>query len=243
MAIIIGDIHSDIRKVQAFLAYEPAEQHICLGDLVDSRGLQKATLSEELACLDLLLGSEATLLWGNHDLAYLLERPWKCFGHFGEFAFRDRYQAARNRFFAAYAVDGWLCTHAGLSRKIAALMPAEVVAGGPEAIAMWLCAEFEIELTAPVPDIRRGEPRYGHGPLFGIPPCRGGYSEYGGIFWHDAEGEQRLPSGICQQVFGHSPKPLPACDDSWINLDTFADGSWVLNTKTMEIMNLEESKS
>jgi hypothetical protein len=238
MAVIISDIHGSIIKVQKFLAYEPQEQHICLGDIVDSRGRNKLTMEEELACLDLLLNSPTILLWGNHDLAYLPERPWRCYGNFGEMAFRDRYQTARSKFSAACAADGWLCTHAGVSPKLAKLIPASVIAGGAESIAEWLCVEFERELIVPDPDVLRGEPRYGKGPLFQIPVCRGGHHEYGGIFWHDAGGEQRLPSLLVRQVFGHSPDVEPVRGDTWINLDTYDGEAWIYNTKTDAIVSL-----
>lgn len=238
MAVIISDIHGCISKVQKFHAYEPQEQHICLGDIVDSRGRNKLTLEEELATLDLLLNSSTILLWGNHDLAYLPERPWRCFGSFGEMAFRHRYQTARRKFSAAYAVDGWLCTHAGVSTKLAKVFPTSVIAGGADAIAEWLCFEFEREFTVPNPDILGGEPRYGTGPLFQIPVCRGGFHEYGGIFWHDAEGEQRLPFPLVRQIFGHSPDFKPVRSDTWINLDSYDCETWIYNTKTDAIVSL-----
>lgn len=238
MAVIISDIHGNISKALKFQDYEHQDQHICLGDIVDSRGRNKLTFEEELACLDLLLNSTTILLWGNHDLAYLPERPWRCYGNFGEMAFRDRYQTARSKFSAAYAVDGWLCTHAGVSSKLEKEIPASVLAGGAETIAEWLCVEFERELKVPDPDVLRGEPRYGNGPLFQIPVCRGGYHEYGGIFWHDAEGEQRLPFPLIRQIFGHSPDIEPVRSDTWINLDTQDDETWVYNTKTDAIVRL-----
>jgi len=75
MAIIISDIHGDIEKARAFLAYRPEAEHIVLGDLVDNvrKGI---TLDDELACLDLLFSSNTKTLWGNHDLAY----PCSMFG-------------------------------------------------------------------------------------------------------------------------------------------------------------------
>jgi hypothetical protein len=40
MAIIIGGIHSNIKKAQAFLTYRFEEKHIALGDYVD--GINKS---------------------------------------------------------------------------------------------------------------------------------------------------------------------------------------------------------
>jgi len=248
MAIVIGDIHGDAAMARAFLDYHPQEVHVALGDLVDSR--KKVALEEE--CLDLLLQSSAVLIWGNHDLAYLPERPWRCFGNFGEWAFRDKYQSSRGRFTAAYAVDGWLCTHAGVSQHVARLMPAEIISDGTEAIANWLNVEFTKQLQIQDPDVVAGVPRYGFGPLFQIPLCRGGYNAFGGVLWCDFDGEQTQPApAVGKQIFGHSPVPYPERGNSfvlngskvsegpsWINMDAIEDGVWVYDTKTDAIVEV-----
>jgi len=73
MAMIIGDIHGDLAAAKAFLAYRATEARIALDDLVDSRA--GISYEEELACLELLFASDTLLHGGNHDLAYLPERP------------------------------------------------------------------------------------------------------------------------------------------------------------------------
>lgn len=247
MAIIIADIHGDIEMAEAFLSYKREDVHICLGDLVDSR--KGSGLEAEKACLGLRLRSNAILIWGNHDLAYLPERPWRCFGKYGELAFREEYQLSRGDFQAAYAIDGWLCTHAGVSPKVAKLVPEAVHASGAEAIASWLNQEFARQLQIRNPIFPDGEPRYGNGPLFNIAVCRGGTNEYGGIFWFDAEGEQTQPSPkVGRQVFGHTPGVSPKRGRSrdilsdeeaeWINLDVAEGGIWIFDTVTDELVNL-----
>jgi len=252
MAIIIGDIHGDLAMARLFLGHRPGDLHIALGDLVDSR--RKLDFQEESACLDLLLGSDAVLMWGNHDLSYLPETPWRCFGNFGPLAFRDKYQENRLRFVAAYAVDGWLLTHAGVSPRLAKLIPPGILAGGPERIARWLNEEFEKEIRMPAPAGDSG--RFGHGPLFNVPLCRGGYDAFGGIFWHDAEGEQSQPSPeVGPQIFGHSPVPVPERGHSrlsagpgsgregpsWINLDATQSGVWIYDTASDTILDLAQA--
>lgn len=141
MAIVIGDIHGSSQMAAAFLAYLPDEEHIVLGDMVDS--CKGATSDEELACLDLLIASTAVLLWGNHDLDYLPECPWNLdYKQNSRGQFSTRFDSARGRFTAAYAVDGWLCTHAGVSPQVAQLIPSEVLAAGAASIAGWLNQEF-----------------------------------------------------------------------------------------------------
>lgn len=249
MALVIGDIHGDIAKAEAFLAYRPEEEHIAVGDLVDSR--RKVGLDEERACLELLLQSSTVLIWGNHDLAYLPERPWLLCGRYGEMAFRDLYDSYRHRFFAAYAIDGWLVTHAGVSARLARAVPAEVFVDGVQAIAEWLNAEFSNQFRVQQPE-RDGVSRYGYGSLFGIPTCRGGHDPYGGIFWADCDGEQTQPEPkVGPQIFGHSPVPYPDQGNSlelirgevisgprWINLNVIEDGVWVYDTERDEVIDV-----
>jgi hypothetical protein len=35
MAIVVGDIHGDVEKVQVFLCYKPEVEHVALGDYLD----------------------------------------------------------------------------------------------------------------------------------------------------------------------------------------------------------------
>lgn len=274
MAIIISDLHGNLQAAQAFLKYKPDEQHVCLGDMVDSRD-PATTLADELACLDLLLESDAVLLWGNHELAYLPERPWRwrtgyhltideIFYHIGNSRWlaqrykengdlsagdvlTERIHHARDSFRAAYAVDGWLCTHAGVSPKLARRIPPEVIKTGAEAITAWLNDEFIRQLAIPSTSAVYGGALFGQGPLFNVPVCRGGLDEYGGIFWRDSDGEQSQPAReVGRQIFGHSPVPAPERGKSWdlsgrggeavlwINLDA-REGHWVYDTRTDEV--------
>ena len=235
MAIVIGDIHGDLVKAKAFLSYKPKQEHVALGDLTDNRK-NRANFEEEAACLDLLLDSDAVIIWGNHDLAYLPERPWECFGNFGIEAFSDRFQSNRNRFKAAYAVDEWLCTHAGISPKLGRLMPSGVIAAGASGIAKWLNEKFLRELQD-VPVVRNPS-KLGIG-LFNRAYCRGGLAEFGGIFWYDAGGEQSMPSPLVgRQIFGHSPVPYPERGTNWINLNHVEGGIWVYDTGKDEMVEL-----
>jgi len=247
-------IHGDAAMARAFLDYHPQETHVALGDLVDSR--LKVDLTEEMKCLDLMLQSSALLLWGNHDLAYLPERPWRSFGNFDELTFRDQYQANRGRFAAACAVDGWLCTHAGVSSHVAKLMSTETLAGGVKTIATWINAEFAQQLRKLNPDVVAEGPRYGFGPLFQIPICRGGHHGFGGIFWCDFDGEQTQPSpAVGPQIFGHCPVTYPERGKSfilhdgevlegpsWLNMNALYDGCWIYDTKTDQIVDLKTGR-
>lgn len=277
MAIIISDLHGNLSAAQAFIAYKPAELHVCLGDVIDSRD-PATTLAEELACLDLLMGSDTVLLWGNHELAYLPERPWRrqtghyltiddvfyyigkspwlarCYKENGDLfagdVLTERIHHARDRFHAAYSVDGWLCTHAGISPKLAQRIPEEVITTGAVAIARWLDQEFLRQLAIPNPGAAYGGALFGQGTLFNVSVCRGGLDEYGGIFWFDSNGEQTQPArAVGRQIFGHTPVPVPERGKSWdlsgrggepvpwINLNA-REGHWIYDTVTDELVQL-----
>jgi len=126
------------------------------------------------------------------------------------------------------------------------------IAGGVEAIANWINTEFAKQLKVLNPDRVAGDPRYGFGPLFQIPVCRGGHHSFGGIFWCDFEGEQTQPApAVGRQIFGHCPVPFPERGSSfilhggevlkgpaWLNMDAHEGGVWVYDTETDEIVNV-----
>ena len=119
MAIIVGDIHGDVEKARAFLEYEPAEEHVALGDYLDSFS---ESLESQVECLQLLMNSQAVLLLGNHECHYLKKALFRFAGFNYDHLriFQDILEQNIQRFKAAYAVDGWLCTHAGLHRGLTA---------------------------------------------------------------------------------------------------------------------------
>lgn len=234
MAVIIGDIHGNLNKARAFLAYKPEAEHVALGDYVDSF-TESAAL--QIACLKLLLESDCVLLWGNHDLHYLPERPWICSGYQFEHAhlFRDMYATALQdkRLKAAYAIDGWLCTHAGVSPGMADLIPEENRCSSTAA--EWLNAEFErTRLEPQYWSVPNEHPNVsGSSPLFNISRVRGGRDSFGGIFWYDPFRENTKPSPLVgKQLFGHTERPEPkGLPGEWWDLDTTNSSScWIFDT-------------
>jgi predicted phosphodiesterase len=112
MAIIVGDIHGDVAKASAFLAYEPAQEHVALGDYLDSFS---ESYESQIECLQLLMESNAVLLLGNHECHYLKKPLFQFAGFNYDYLriFQDLLELNILRFKVAHAVDGWLCTHAG----------------------------------------------------------------------------------------------------------------------------------
>jgi len=277
MAMIISDIHGDIKKAKAFLAYKPEAEHVILGDLMDSRDRQ-ITLKDELACLELILASDAVLIWGNHDLAYTILRPWRDFTRFvgmlpssmveqykdrsdylrrcyedmsgnllTTHIFTDLIQSHADRFKAAYAVDDWLCTHAGLSKAVTTDLPdMPIGSGDSEEIARFLNEEFlresKIQRKSADPLVggaQLGEDYFGVGPLFARDWTRSGDDAYGGIFWYDHQHELPKPDPRVKQIFGHAPVPGPLRRDLWNNIN-IESGCWVFDTTKNDFVMLDE---
>ncbi len=243
MAIIISDIHGDSKKARTFLEYKPEVEHIILGDLMDSRDYG-VSLDDELECLELVLSSNAVLLWGNHDLAYTDKPCWEPYARF-----KDTYPPVseliiphQNCFKAAHAVDGWLCTHAGISTKLSKYLPdMPLDSGAPEMVAAWLNDEFQRQWS--VPGKKVGEQQYyGAGPLFAIHCSRGGDDQYGGIFWFDPQKELAKPDPRIKQLFGHTPVPGPLKRDEWNNIN-IEGGCWVFDTDENSFVVLDRKVS
>lgn len=240
MAIVVSDIHGDINKAKTFLAYKPEVEHVILGDLMDSRD-NGVTLDDELECLKLVLSSNAVLVWGNHDLAYTDKPCWEPYARF-----KDTYASISEliiphqyRFKAAHAVDSWLCTHAGVSTRLAKYLPdMPLDSGDPEMVASWLNDEFQRQLLVS----RRGIDRQqynGAGPLFAIHWSRGGDDQYGGIFWYDPQRELAKPDPRVKQLFGHTPVPGPFKRDTWNNIN-IEGGCWVYDTNEDKFTMIDE---
>ena len=246
MAIIIGDIHGDLAMVEAFLGYKPDAEHIALGDFIDSRN-PEANLWDELRCLDRLLksalDSNTVLLWGNHDLAYTCEQPWKLRLYSHEI-FETRYASAREKGLlrAAYAVDGWLCTHAGVSTALTRALPdCPWACGDAAVVADWINSEFDREIATPRK--RRGldpEGPFGEGPLFYIGPMRGGHDPFGGIFWRDERWERgNPPDQRLKQIFGHTKVKSPSRRGNHVNIHIEEDNVfWVFDTEVDDFVRL-----
>ena len=199
MALVIGDVHGRLSKVEKFLKYKPKETHIFTGDYVDSFIVSDSTI---LHTLKAVIESEAILLLGNHDIHYLTNPPFMCSGynHYLAKVINEIMEDNIDRFTPAVEIDGFIITHGGISAGLS-----------QRKIAMTECPVSEI-LIAEWKDFlaRRGldeQPyhsklnKQSHSPIFNIPHCRGGSDPFGGIFWADYRDEEfyNIP-----QIFGHS---------------------------------------
>jgi predicted MPP superfamily phosphohydrolase len=117
---VFGDLHG-VDKWQTLLNTS-ADKIIFLGDYVDSHeeisDKQIVNNLYDLLALKMDYGDKVVLLWGNHDLSYLLPRIFRCSGYRISYARKLAALFSKNfdLFQPAYQENNWLFTHAGLTR-------------------------------------------------------------------------------------------------------------------------------
>jgi hypothetical protein len=121
-------------------------------------------------------------------------------------------------------VDGWLCTHAGVSIRLAKKENESAIANRLNK----KMAEFINRPYEPGP----------HG-IFAVGAGRGGGSRCGGIFWFDFKRESGLATNV-NQVFGHTECKGPVREETYISLDTTNNSKdvWLFDTSTNELVRL-----
>lgn len=222
MAIIVGDIHGNVEKVRAFLAYKPEALHIALGDYLDSF---YEPPQRQLVALNLLLESNAVLLWGNHELNYIDHAPWMCAGY--QYGREEPYnlllEGNIGRFKAAYAVDGWLCSHAGVVKKF---LPRKKLSAD----------EVANLLNRKMAKYIKDRTWFN---WLSIGSARGGHNPVGGFLWFDHHRETGLVE--LPQIFGHTAGREPVVKDTFVCLDTtnVQRKTWVWDTEENCLVELE----
>lgn len=214
MAIIVGDLHGDAEKTMAFLDYKPDELHVALGDYLDSF---IEPPKQQLECLRMLMESEAVLLLGNHEVHYLKVPLFQFSGYNTEYAqtFQDILEANIQRFKVAYAVDGWLLTHAGVHQGLTAQI------NNVDKLAKRFQSRFEQYL---VNRSTKKENRYPEQSLF----------------WFNYLEEAALVAKNIRQIFGHVEISQPDVQKTYIALDTtnLTNSCWLYDTKECELVQL-----
>jgi len=216
MAIIIGDIHGDLAKVKAFLAYKPEAEHVALGDYLDSFF---ESPENQIECIQILIDSYAVLLLGNHECHYLKNPLFRFAGFNLNWAerFQEILESNINRFLVAYAVDGWLLTHAGVN-SIFTERESDVVVLANEFNSAWASylVNRQVDLQA----------QYLYHSIF----------ELNFRIW--VEGNL-LPTNI-KQIFGHVENNSPIVETHFIALDTTnsSDVFWLYDTVESKLVEL-----
>jgi hypothetical protein len=216
VAIVVGDIHGDIEKAKTFLAYKPEEEHVAVGDYLDSF---IEPLERQLECLNLLMDSNALLLLGNHEVHYLKNPLFQFAGYNFDHAttFQNILEANIQRFKVAYAVDGWLCTHAGVKSQLTEQERDVTI------LADMFNNSWNLYLKERLVD---REARYTYQSIF----------EFNMNMW--VEGNL-LPENI-RQIFGHVEHNSPIVEPHFIALDTTnnSNSCWIYDTAMNELVPL-----
>ena len=177
MALICGDIHGNYTKAKTFLEYKPEELHIFVGDLLDSFTASDEDIRETF---ELVMNSPAEVCWGNHDIHYLDKRPFQCSGYRKTANYPKLIEEYKHRFRAAILDNDYIISHAGvhpmLNKKITS----------PKEMVDWINSEINIDKS----------------PIFNIGGSRGGWHQWGGIFWLDWNLE-KLDKRF-NQIVGHT---------------------------------------
>lgn len=206
--LVIGDIHAEIswkkfadieQLLQSNVFETEYNKYIFLGDYFDSFKITTDKMKRnfyDIIRLKKNYPDKVVLLLGNHELHYFMvpyvaTNNYLCTGYRSEIHVDayEFYKENSNLFQAAYQIDNYLFTHAGVSegwfRDIF-----KIPQGHPETktIAELLNEAFETR------DSR----------LFAVGFSRGGLYQYGGPFWADKSETAMFPLFGYQQVVGHS---------------------------------------
>jgi hypothetical protein len=216
MSIVVADLHGDVEKARAFLAYRPDQVHVALGDYLDS---YTEPVERQQECLKLLMDSDSVLLLGNHECHYLKYPLFQFAGYNSVNAplFQDILEANIPRFRVAYAADGWLCTHAGVKSDFTEDVH------DVEVLANIFNRAWDSYLVNRLVD---HQAQYFYQSIFSF------------NFRIYVEGNL-LPTNI-GQIFGHCAFSRPIVEPEYIALDTTdnSNSCWLYDTETNELVQL-----
>ena len=243
--VIVPDVHEKVSRLESILAhYDNDETHfVLLGDYFDSfthdisdvrrlcQWLNEAAMQPE----------KYTLLFGNHDIQYLVSRRHMCSGYQSDTAATlsmmlsvETRRAFRYHYWVGADI---LCSHAGLSRHWVndafGVGDAPAAPSVPE-IRSWLddCAEQFLHSPNSGKLVRRVNVET----LFtAAGRARGGYSSaIGGLTWCDWNHEFVPVEGL-RQIVGHTfdrrPRSMPGdnwCIDTDLNHVAIVDADGII---------------
>lgn len=210
--VVVGDVHGQIgpflnilrhaQLIDRFSNWCGGDARLLqIGDIID-RGLfsvQVDGILERLQMQAPATGGEVIRLVGNHELEFIL----------GNFSLsqipKDRQELFQKKFIqnvkegkmkAAYAYKGFLCTHAGVNRRLFQVFDRQLEDLSAANLAILINLIFKESVAHQF---------YKH-PIFNISLRRNGPNRFGGIFWEDLED---LITSFHQspiwQIVGHTP--------------------------------------
>ncbi len=211
--LIVSDIHNRTEWIEPFLAREPHDEVVFLGDYWDDFG---DTPNDAKRVCDWLAKSvrepKRVHLWGNHDLSYRQPHNYPCSGWnpAKEAVISAMPGYVWKRLRLVYECQGYLLSHAGVHICTAGdskgLNVARAVASAKRKLA-------------------RNEPSA----FLAAGRIRGGRARWGGVTWLDWNHEFEPIPGL-KQIVGHTTVKEPE----------EKDGNWNLDTKNQHFGVLED---
>jgi len=194
MSLIVSDLHGDLSKLKAFLAYRPEEEHIHAGDICDDWTAPDKQVEDTIK-LCFAKKSNMIQIVGNHDLCYMAYPPFQCSGHrWNAEKTYDLIRKHEKKFKMAIVRDGFLITHAGVDEWFLKEGRTEI-----EDIANYIEGEWQRWLISD-----RNPSFWKTQDIFWISRISGGSSEFGGPLWA-RPGFDAIDRSY-SQVFGHTER-------------------------------------
>ena len=210
--VVVGDVHGRIEPFLNILRHAKLinkysdwcggnARLLQVGDIIDrgSFSLQVDNILDRLQEQAARNGGEVIRLVGNHELELIL-------GNFGcsevsrkqQEIFHHKFirQVQEGKLKAAYAYKGFLCTHAGVNRRLMKIFSEQVEDLSAANLALLINLVFKESVVHQF---------YKH-PIFNISHRRNGSSRFGGIFWEDLlDLITSYHQSPVWQVVGHTP--------------------------------------
>ena len=220
--LVMGDVHGNRMKVKAFLDYKPEEQHCFVGDYFDSF---IATIVEQIDTFKMIVDSGAIMLTGNHDIQYFktADRRVICSGYTANWNIIETIDEFKNKLKCAHYEDGFVISHGGFHPM---LFPERK---DPMLLVDTVNEQFETYKAEGIDGIGKTN-------LFNIGSVRGGWNQFGGVFWLDYKHE-KLNYNF-NQIIGHTKTvkgitPVVNHSKYYVPVDTTKFECW--NTKTLMV--------
>ena len=207
--LIIPDIHTKFDIAEIFIDKEKPDNVVFLGDYFDTfDDTLEITEQTSLWLKDSLKKKNRIHLLGNHDLSYKDTR-FACSGFSEEKLIvlkKVRMDLTKLQHYCWVGDedgDGWLCTHAGLSKEFYEFYKNKDNYDD-ESVNDFLaryCSDPKLQLR-----------------LYDCGPSRGGQDDYGGIVWCDYFDFVDIPN--TKQIFGHTRRAGLIHTENHICLDS-----------------------
>lgn len=207
--LVLSDIHHRHRRAQHLIDKVPHDKCILLGDYFDAWGDSdyEAVDTAEWLRDKVLYNDKIIALTGNHDTSYIYQDNinFRCSGYTTSKNIRINKilsEEDKSRFKVYHISDGFLFSHAGLSKPTWELLTSVVDSNQENSLEV----VDRVLSKAVTEDIERAK-NGNDAMLFAAGWDRGGYQRHGGINWVDWN--SFAPIKNINQIVGHSRHKVP----------------------------------